>query len=61
MRGQITSDTETGDAPAVRAVSTVASGSSRHSLPPPDSLGLDRLPLGRVYCADELEVIEPPA
>ena len=33
---------------------------SRYPLPP-DLFGLDRLPLGRVYCADELEVIEPPA
>lgn len=59
MRGQITDDRQPGD----HWLFVLYQGRARESRfpPAPDRFGLDRLPLGRHYHPDELEVIpEPP-
>lgn len=59
MRGTVTGSDEAGDHPLF----VLFSGRKRESRFPsaPDRFGLDRLPLGRLYRPDELEVISPPA
>jgi hypothetical protein len=60
LRGLVTDDSRPGDHPLFVLFQWQARP-SRFPVPPPDRLGIDRRPLGRLYSPDELEIIERSA